>query len=211
MQPRPLAQEDGFVAPVGGSNPVLSQRGIAANATAASTTLLVSDILQGILNRSGPGAGFTDTWPDANGIIAALSNPQVGDEISLIYRNAAAQAMTFAAGVGIVSGIGTLNCAASSTKLYSMTVLSNRPTVIGVVSTTNTTVFLTNVPKSVIQQVMPGMGVTGTGIGAAALVLGVSEDAQTITVSVASTATADNIAVTFFPRVRLDALGVMTN
>ena len=55
------------------------------------------------------------------------------------------------------------------------------------------------------------MGVTGIGIGASAIVLGVSEDAQTVAVSVASTATADNIPVTFFPRVRLDSPGSMTS
>jgi len=209
MLPRPMGQIAGMTQPV--NTHVLSQRGIASNVVAASTTLLVSDIMQGILNRTGPGAGFTDTWPTADQIIAAMENPQVGDEFSLIYRNGVAFAMTFAAGTGIVSGVGTLGVAASLTRLYSMTLLSTKRTVIGPVTTTNTTLVLTNVPKAIIQQIMPGMGVTGTGIGASAIVLGVSEDAQTVAVSVASTATADNIPVTFFPRVRLDSPGSMTS
>lgn len=208
MLPRPMGQSAGLVQPV--NTHVLSQRSIATNVVAGSTTLLVSDIMQGILNRTGPGAGFTDTWPTADQIIAAMENPQVMDEFSFIYRNGVAQAMTFAAGTGIVSGIGTLSVAASLTRLYGHTILSNKRTVIGVCTTTNTTLVLTNVPKATIQAIMPGMGVTGVGIGAAAIVLGMSEDAQTVTVSVASTATADNIAVTFFPRVRLDSFGSMT-
>jgi len=205
MLPRPMGQSAGLVQPVNAH--VLSQRSWAGNATAGSASLTASDVMQGILNRTGPGGAFNDTWPSADQLIAAMENPQVGDEFGLLYRNGVAFAMTFVAGTGIVAGTGVLNVAASISRLYSMTVLANKRTVVGVVTTTNTTLVLTNVPKSVIQQIMPGMGVTGTGIGAAAIVLGVSEDAQTVTVSVASTATADNIAVTFFPRVRLDSLG----
>src|SRR5574341_1206469 len=130
MLPRPMGQIKGFTQPV--NTAVLSQRSIASNAAGASTTLSASDIMQGVLNRTGPGLAFTDTWPSADEIIAAMDNPQVGDEFGLIYRNGVALAMTFAAGTGIVSGIGTLSCAASSTKLYSHTILSNKRTVIGV-------------------------------------------------------------------------------
>ena len=209
MLPRPMGQIAGQTVPVNVA--VMSQRGIASNVTAGAASLSPSDVMQGILNRTGPGAGFADTWPSADQIIAAMENPQVGDEFGLVYRNGVAFLMTFTAGVGIVAGIGTLNCAASSTKLYSHTILSNKRTAIGVCSTTNTDPVLTNVPKDTIKAIMPGMGATGTGIGASAVVLGVSEDKQTVTLSVNSTATADNIAVTFFPRVRVDALGVMTN
>lgn len=218
MLARPLGQIAGFTVPQPGGNPVLGNQGIATNATAGSASLTAAQIMRGVLNRTGPGAGFTDTWPSADEIIASMDNPQVGDSFLLFYRNGVAQAMTFAAGTGIVSGIGTLSCAASSTKTYLHTVLSNKRTTVKVGTTTNTTLVLTNLPVSAAADIMPGMGVTGTGVGAAAIVLGVAEavDANgtrtlSVTVSVASTATADNIAFTFFPRVQVDALGVQTN
>lgn len=214
MLSRPMGQLGGMVVPVPGSRKQLDQQFIQANATAGAATLTPAQIMSGVLNRTGPGAGFTDTWPSADEIIAAMENPQVGDSWLLMYRNGVAQAMTFAAGTGIVAGIGTLNCAASSTKWYLHTLLSTKRTAVLVVSTTNANAVLTNVPNSQIKNVMPGMGATGTGIGAGAVVLGVKEGADgvgTITLSANSTATADNIAVTFFPRVQLDALGVMTN
>lgn len=215
MQGRPLAQIGGFTVPVGGGNPMLSQQGIQGNTTAGSATLTALQIMAGVLNRTGPGAGFTDTWPSADSIIANMENPQVGDSFLLVYRNGVAQAMTFAAGTGIVSGIGTLSCAASSTKLYLHTLLSTKRSTIKVCTTTNANAVLTNVRDADLKDVMPGMGATGTNIGASAVVLGVSQgttpDTGTITLSVNSTASGDNQAVTFFPRVQLDALGVMTN
>ena len=211
MLPRQLVQIGGFTVQQNGPNMALDQVDIQDNATAGSATLTAQQVMAGVLNRTGPGAGFTDTWPSADQIIAAMENPQVGDSWPLVYRNGVAFAMTFAAGTGIVAGIGTLTAAASVTRHYRHTILSNKRTAIGVVSTTNANAVLTNVPKDFIKNVMPGMGATGTGIGASAVVLGVSEEAQTITLSVNSTATADNIAVTFFPRVRLDSVGVMTN
>ena len=57
--------------------------------------------------------------------------------------------------------------------------------------------------------IMPGMGVTGTNIGASAVVLGMSPEAGTVTVSVASTGTGTNIAVTFNPRAQIDSIGVL--
>lgn len=218
MLGRPLGQIAGFTAPTPGGNALLLGWGISTNTTAGSATLTAPQIMRGVLNRTGPGAGFTDTWPDADAIIAAMDNPQVGDSWALIYRNGVAQAMTFAAGTGIVSGIGTLSCAASSTKTYLHTVLSNKRTTIKTGTTTNTSPVLTNLPASAAADIMPGMGVTGTNVAAAAIVLGVAQvmDANglittSVTVNGNSTGTADNVVLTFFPRVQLDALGVQTN
>lgn len=215
MLSRPVSMNQGLLQPSFGGRPMLDQKSIGANATAGNVTLGVADIFGGILNRTGPAGGFTDTWPDADTILAALDNPQKGDSWILIYRNGVAQAMTFGAGVGIVSGIGTLNCAASSTKWYLHTLLATKRTVILVVNTTNANAVLTGLDNSEIAQIEAGMGVTGAGIGASAVVLGVTPSdtpgGATITLSVNSTATAQNIAATFFPRIQLDALGVMTN
>src|SRR5437763_294715 len=109
MLGRPMLRVGGLATEASGGRPLLDQKTIGANATAGSVTLGVADIFGGILNRTGPGGAFNDTWPDADTIIAALDNPQVGDSWFLFYRNAVAFAMTFVAGVGIVAGIGTLN------------------------------------------------------------------------------------------------------
>lgn len=219
MLARPFGRSGGLAQDAPPGVTLLDQIGIATNATAGAATLTPQQIMRGALNRTGPGAGFTDTWPTADEIIAAMDNPQVGDSWLFVYRNAVAFAMTFAAGTGIVSGIGTLGCAASSTKTYLHTVLSHKRTTVKIATTTNADATLTKIPVSDLKDVMPGMGASGAGIGAAAIVLGIKEvtDATTgavtgeIELSVNSTATADNIAVTFFPRVQLDALGVQTN
>lgn len=216
MLGRPLLQKSGMTQPAVGPGPYLDQKALVSNATAAGTTLAIADIFGGILNRSnGGGAGFVDTWPDADTIIAALDNPQVGDSWILIYRNTVAFLMTFAGGTGIVSGTGTLNCAASSTKWYLHTVLSNKRTVIMPGSTTNASGVLGGFTNAQIANVMPGMGVTGTNVGASAVVLGVTPSdtpgSATITVSVNSTGTIALTALTFFPRIQVDSFGIMTN
>ena len=191
--------------------PILEQLQPQTNVTVGAATLTAAQVLSGWLQRSDPVAGFIDTFPSADSIIAAMTagglGPQVGDCFKFVYQNTVAQAMTFAAGTGIVSGVGTLNVAASVTRTYFLTLLSTKPTVVLVGTTTNTTLILSGFTAAQVAQVMPGMGVTGVGIGAAAIVTGVSPDAGTINVSVASTATAGNIAITFNPRIRLDSIG----
>lgn len=215
MLARPAAFVGGQLTGGPGPRNNLDQDGIAANATAGNTTLLVSDICQGILNRTGPAAGFTDTFPDANAVIAALDNPQKGDSWFLWYRNGVAQAMTFAAGTGVVSGIGTLSCAASSTKLYLLTLLATKPQKILVGSNANASAVLTGFNNSDLANIEPGMGVTGTNVAASSVVLGVTPSdtpgGATVTLNNNCTGTNSNIAFTFFPRYQVDAVGVMTN
>lgn len=215
MLARPLSLLGAMHQPAQGGRPLLDQKAIQANTTAGNATLTALNLLQGVLNRTGPGAGFTDTWPNADDVIACLENPQVGDSWLLIYRNGVAFAMTFAAGTGIVSGIGTLSCAASSTKIYLHTILSTKRSVILIANTTNANAVLTGLDNAELGFIEPGMGVTGTNIGAGAVVLGFTPSdtagGATITLSANSTGTGSNIAVTFFPRIQLDALGVMTN
>lgn len=215
MLARPAVYIGGFGAPAAGGRPYLDQKGIQVNATNGNATLTAMNLLTGVLNRTVVGAPFTDTWPTADSLIAAIENPQIGDSWLTWYRNAVAFAMTFAAGTGIVSGIGTLNCAASSSKLYLHTILSTKRSTILVATTLNASGVLSNLTNAQIATIEPGMGATGVGIGASAVVLGVTPSdspiGATVTLSVVSTASADNIPVSFFPRVQVDALGVMTN
>lgn len=210
MFARPIGQLNNLSQPLGGGVQLYSQDVSVSEATAASTTLTASAITSGWIIRSGAiGAGFTDTWPSADSIIAQLNQPQVGDSWRLIYQNTIAQAMTFAAGTGIVSGTGTLGAAASVTRIYIVTLLANKRTAIFSCTTTNASKLLTNVPSAQFDNLMPGMGVTGTGIGASAVIVGLSRDTNTVTVDVNSTATADNITVTAFPRIRVDSIGTL--
>lgn len=216
MLARPAAFLQGQMSPGPGPRKLLDQYSNSqANATAGNATLLVGDVCNGWLNRTGPGGGFTDTWPTADSIIAALDNAQKGDSWLLFYRNGVAQAMTFAAGTGIVSGAGTLNCAASSTKIYLMTILSTKRSKILVGTNDGVGAILTGFSNADIANIEQGMGVTGTGIPATTTVLGTtpsdSPTGATITVSANTTSANVNTPFTFFPRIQLDALGVMTN
>ena len=216
MLARPAAFLAGFMQPSPGPRKLLDQYSNSqVNAVAGSTQLLAGDVCNGWLNRTGPGAAFNDTFPDAASVIAALDNPQKGDSWLLIYRNSVAFAMTFVAGVGVVSGVGTLNCAASSTKLYLLTLLSVKASVILVGNVTNASAVVTGFDNSEIAQIEPGMGVTGTNIPANTFVLGVTPGQDpggaTVTLSANATGTLVNDALTFFPRYQVDALGVMTN
>lgn len=215
MLARPATFIGGFMNGNPGPLPYLDQKGIASNVTVGNATLAVADICQGILNRTGPVGGFTDTFPNADDIIAAMQNPQKGDAFYFTYRNGVAQAMTFAAGTGIVSGIGTLSCAASSTKLYLFTVLATKRSTILVGNQINATAIISGLTNAQIATIEPGMGVTGTNVQANTTVLGVtpsdSATGATVTLSLPVTATLNNNPLSFFPRIQLDALGVMTN
>lgn len=195
---------------------LMSQLVPVTETTAGNVTLTAAEILSGWIQRSGPGAGFTDTWPTADSIISQMPDVQVGDCFQLIYQNTVAFAMTFAAGTGIVSGTGTLNVAASVTRIYYHTVLSNKPQSILVGSNTNASAVLTGFTAAQLATIMPGMGVTGTGIAANSVVLGVTGPTNsgngadgTVTLNNNCTSTNANIPFTFFPRIRLDAIGTL--
>jgi len=197
----------GLQQPSTGGNPLLSQKAFGPDlATNGAGVWTIAHLSAGIFNRTTVGAGYADTTPSADEIIAAMVDPQVGDSFEVIFRNTIAQAMTMAAGTGVVLGT-SVDTAASLARTYLFTVLSNKRSAIVVASTTNASKILSNVRDDDIARVMPGMGVTGTGIGASAVVvgaaLGVTTNAGTITVDVNSTATADNIAVTFTPQVNV--------
>ncbi len=214
MRSRPQVLNAGF-ATGNYPGPALENKLISSLTTAGDGAVLAATVLGGILNRTGPGAGFADTFPTADDIVSMLDNPQVGDSWTFVYRNGVAQAMTYTTNTGLVAGIGTLNVAASKTRHYQFTVLSYKRTTIKICTTTNANAVLTNVRDVDIKDIMPGMGASGTGIGASAVVLGAANgatpDTSTITLSVNSTATANNIAVTFFPRIQIDSFGVMDN
>jgi hypothetical protein len=187
---------------------VMSQLKILPLATVGAGTLTAAMVLAGILNRTGPVGAYIDTFPAASDILAA--NPQlgVGDSWTFVFRNTVAQAMTAAAGVGIILGTN-VDTAASLVREYLFTVLSGGVQQIFAANTTNTSATITGLTQSQAALLQPGMGVTGTGIQANSTILGVNSTLGTVTLSLAATATG-TVALTFFPRIQLEGISSTT-
>lgn len=178
----------------------------------ASQTLLAEHILAGIVVRSGPGAGYGDTWPSADSILAACSDLDAGDSFEFLLDNSAiAFANTTVAGAGItlVNGVVT----ASLVKRFLVTCIAGGRTQIlqGLLTNGGFTINLqtpgvsASAAAKLAQSIQPGMLVTGTGVGAAAVVTGVNSVTGVVTVSVASTATQQS-GVTFTPSIEIRGL-----
>ena len=194
--------------------------------TAGAGTWLAAMIATGIIRRTGPGACYTDTTDTATNILNALSGNSGGADMvpgttfRLLFINTVAQAMTFAAGTGVVVGTGTVNCAASLVREYLLTILNASPQVILNCATTNGSPTVTfnlpsgmsalpigNAPNAV--NITPGMTVSGTGITTGTTVLGVTQGVGGITgVTLSANATATNnpVALTFGPTIQIDGI-----
>lgn len=182
-----------------------------ADATVGNVVWPVGYLLGGWIDRSGPGAGYADTTPSADQILAAMPELVRGDNFPLLVTSSVAFANTIVAGAGITFA-GTTAVAASSTRTYLLTLLSEpKRTRVCVGSTTNANAVLTNLSDADLANIGVGMLVTGVGIGASAVVLAINLSARTVTVSVNSTATADNIAVTFTPNFEMRGISVAGN
>ena len=120
-----------------------------------------------------------------------------------IYNNNGGT-LTSVAGSGITldtSGGGN-NIATVKWREFLIMIQNSSPQQILSGTTTNASAVLSNLDPTLIQNITNGMLVTGTGIGAAPnRVVAVNRDLGTVTVSVVSTATATNIAITFSPEV----------
>lgn len=183
---------------------LLSGRTIAANTTAGNATLLASQLIQGILRRTGPAAGFSDTFPSADSLLAAEPDLTVGDSFEFIYINGVAQAMTAVAGEGVVLGSNT-GVAASAVRKYLLTILGTGPRQVFQGNTTNASAVISGIPAAVLNFASPGQGVSGTNIPAGAFIIGVNPVAGTLTMSANATGTA-TVAVTSFARYSVEGL-----
>lgn len=188
--------------------PVLDQKAIGTLTTVGAGTILASSLSGGILRRTGPTAGYTDTFDSANNFIAAMDDPAPGDSFGFTIINGVAQAMTAAAGEGIVLGTN-VDIAASVVRDYLATVLNATPrTTFSADTATSTTI--SNVPASAFALLTIGMGLSGTGVAAASYIVAMNEVAQTLTLSAATTATATGIAMAAFPRINISGIGART-
>lgn len=171
-------------------------------------TITVASIIAGIVNRTGTTGATADTLPTVDSLISALPELTRGDSIAFQIRMANAHANTVTVGTGMTA-VGTVNILASNIREYLLTLTSApKNTSIQVGTTTNASAVISNLSAAAIAAVGVGMAVTGTGVGAGAKVIAVNSVNNTVTLSAASTATANNIALTFTPQ--MDCLGVGT-
>lgn len=187
--------------------------------TAGAGTLTGANLLAGILVRTGPTAGFTDTLPDASAIISALiANSQysgsgaqtpngvdVGTTFRLRYLNTVAYAGTLAAGTGVtLSGSTGIN--ASSVKDYLVRVNNGTPQAVLAGNTTSSSTLVSGLSAAQLQSLSPGMNVSGTGIPSGAKVISANLNGNCV-LSTAATATGSLVALTFNPDVTIVGLG----
>lgn len=200
-------------------------RSIGSLTTVGAGTILGSMFAQGILARTGPVGGYTDTTDSAANILAALTGnaPDIdvvpGLAFTFLYQNQVAQAMTLAAGAGVVLG-SNVNVAASLVREYLVTVLNASPPVTLNCNTTNASaavVLATPIQMGTFDYtqnraygtITPGMSVSGTGISAGATIIGLTYGQGTITgftLSSNATATNNGVALACTPTVRIDGL-----
>lgn len=185
-----------------------------------------AEIATGLIRRTGPTGAYADTTDTAVNIIAALKGnaPNVdivsGTTFRMILQNTVAFALTFAAGVGVVAGTGTLNVAASLVREYLWTILNaDGPfTVPCVLAATNKVITFILPPGMVAYpigpavnalNITPGMTISGTGITAGTKVLGVTQGQGGVigvTTDTNNASTQTNTALTFGPTVQIDGI-----
>lgn len=199
--------------------------------TVGAGTWTAALMATGIITRTGPAGGYTDTTDTADAILKALAGsgpaPDLapGNTFRLTFINTVAFLMTLAAGRGVTlgaNGSGVVNCAASLVREYLLTVLNNTPEVGLPCSTTNASTAVLFVlpsgmsglpfgsadnPQGVV--ITAGMVVTGTGIAANTTVAAVQQGPgglTGVTLSQNATATNNPIGLTFSPAVRIDGI-----
>lgn len=176
--------------PAGPGDVLCSGESYATLTTAGAGTILGSMIAAGILHRTGPGAGYTDTTDTAENILKALAgndyavNVLPGTTFRFLFRNTVAFLMTFAAGLGVIAGTGTLNVTASLVREYLLEVLNSTPTFTTLCSTAAASAIVTLLTPAAMGSITPGQLVSGTGITAGSRVAGVT---------IGSSVTRDNV------------------
>jgi hypothetical protein len=174
-----------------------------ANTGGAASNLTASSILAGMLVRSGPGAGFADTLPTVNALIAAAPHLSVGDSFTFLSQNNSGFTQTVTTNTGWTL-TGTMTVATVSTREFLVTITSNKPTrILSGAATTNASAVVTGLTDDDCKAIQPGMLVSGTGISAATTIISVNADSNSMTLSANATATNNPIALTCDPTATL--------
>lgn len=182
----------------------LSQEQILSLTTADAGTLTAAMLLAGILERTGPGADYADTFPSADSLLLAQPELSVGDAFKFIHRNTVAFAMTATAGEGVVLG-SNVDIASSLVREYLISILATGPRQIFQGTTVNASPIVTGIPLANAALLQVGQGVTGTGIPANAYIISINQSTGTLTLSANATASG-TVALTTFARYRVNGV-----
>lgn len=197
--------------------------------TVGAGTLTGAAIGSGVITRTGPTAGYTDTTDTAANIVAALAGNASevdmveGLKFELLYINTVASAMTLAAGVGVTLGTlgsNTTGVSASAVRKYLVALINvDGPYTIPCSFTTTTKVITFILPQGMSSlpigpspqavNITEKMTVSGTNIATNTKVVGVTAGIggnTGVTVDTNTTGTQTNSAVTFGPTVEFDSL-----
>lgn len=194
-----------FIRAQGPGDSVLDQTQQYNITTAGAGTLPAAALSGGLIERTGPGAGYIDTLDTADNLMAANPNLSIGDSWEFTYRNTVAFAATIAVAEGAELFGSFTGVALSTARRFLITVLSTARRVGFTASTVNATPTISGLTQAQAQQLQPGMGVSGTGITGGTTVTAVNSVAGTVTLSANATATGSN-ALTFFPRYNIRGL-----
>lgn len=181
---------------------------VAALTTVGAGTWTAAQIAGGIIRRTGPVGGYTDTTDTSENIRQALEGLSggacLGMSFLFIFLNDVAQAHTFAAGVG-VTNTGTVSTAASLKRVYNVSVVNDTPQQIFLASQTNASAVITGLTAAQTALLSVGMAASGTSIAASSFINSIQPGVG-VTLSVATTATLVNNAITFSPVINFEGL-----
>lgn len=166
--------------------------------TAGAGIMSAAGIVAGIIDRTGPGAGYADTIDSATNILTAAGGLEVGCSFEFDFVNGVAFANTVAAGEGIILG-SNVNVAASAFRRYLVTVTNNTPRQSYAVDTTNASASVTGFTAAQIDTLSVGMMVSGTGITAGTTISALARSTGTVTLSANATATNSDVLLVFSP------------
>lgn len=196
--------------------------------TVGAGTILASLIASGVVKRSGPTGAYTDTTDSAANILAAIAGNapyagvSPGHTFRLLYKNTVAEAMTLAAGAGVILGDGTTSLIASAVReyLFKIRSLTLPKSILCNVTSGSAVVTFVLPPNSVALGIGPSSpyndigydtfisDASNTNIPASTTVIGVTDGQGGIigvTMSANATGTATE-AVNFGPTLQIDGL-----
>lgn len=183
---------------------VLDQTQVFPITTAGAGTLTAAAMVAGIVDRSGPAGNYNETLDTADNLMAANPQLSAGDSFEFWYRNTVAFIATLVVAEG-AELVANTAVAASKVRRYLVTILANARRQVFNASTTNVSPTITGLTAAQAQTLVPGMGVSGTGISAATNVLAVNSSTGVITLTANATATG-TVPLTFFPRYNIKGI-----
>lgn len=221
---RGLAHEE-----ISGGDTLLVGDTVTAVAGVPGQVIPATALIAGYAFRSGPTAAYTDTLDTAANILTALSGNLpgnagiVGNSFKARIINSVAFIQTVTLGAGMIAGLGTIATVAVSSFRDFLFTFVNEQLPVSLVCATNTgnnlVVFqlpanlaaLPMGPNPGSVNIMPGASVTGVGIPAGTVVLGlVQGQGGLLGVTLSQNATVTNtlgVQLTFGPTLKVDGLG----